>query len=325
MRTRVQLPPPPPSLGIFFMDKQFKSISKIKISNLLNKYDVEWDLAPDINVLSGINGSGKSTILQYIYHSFHPETLDTLLCDELILFGNDGCEFNSRVDFYRDQKKQETPPYSKIRNFYHAINFLSPKINFINTFDIKLEDIDAAKVVRLSDVNVKTTLDIEISKLQKEYLNYQVDISKKFETALRSQNYNLSENQLQKITEKKDRFLEIVDELFLATAKKIDRNANEITFLHQEEKLSPYLLSSGEKQLLIVLLTVLVQDCQPAILIMDEPEISLHFDWQRKLISIIRELNPFVQIILATHSPAIIMDGWFAKVTNIEDILKPKK
>ena len=41
----------------------------------------------------------------------------------------------------------------------------------------------------------------------------------------------------------------------------------------------PYQLSSGEKQMLIILLTVLVEDDQPYVLFMDEPEVSLHIEW----------------------------------------------
>jgi len=67
----------------------------------------------------------------------------------------------------------------------------------------------------------------------------------------------------------------------------------------------------------------LVQDNKNAILFMDEPELSLHFDWQKKLIEYIRQLNPNVQIILATHSPAIIMEGWMDKVSDVSDLIKP--
>ena len=86
------------------------------------------------------------------------------------------------------------------------------------------------------------------------------------------------------------------------------------------ERISPYVLSSGEKQLLVILLTALVQDNRPGVLFMDEPEISLHIEWQKRLITLIRTLNPNVQIILCTHSPAIIMDGWIDAVTEIADI-----
>ena len=86
------------------------------------------------------------------------------------------------------------------------------------------------------------------------------------------------------------------------------------------ETLTPYQLSSGEKQLLVILLTVLVENNEHYALIMDEPEISLHIDWQQKLIGLIRELNPNAQIILSTHSPALIMDGWMGNVTEVNEI-----
>ena len=49
--------------------------------------------------------------------------------------------------------------------------------------------------------------------------------------------------------------------------------------------------------MLVILLTVLVQDNSHCVLFMDEPEASLHIEWQQKLIAMIRELNPNVQII----------------------------
>ena len=73
--------------------------------------------------------------------------------------------------------------------------------------------------------------------------------------------------------------------------------------------------------MLIILLTVLVEDQQNYVLFMDEPEISLHVEWQNQLIDLITELNPNVQIILATHSPALIMNGWLDRVTEVSDIM----
>lgn len=63
-----------------------------------------------------------------------------------------------------------------------------------------------------------------------------------------------------------------------------------------------------------------MQDHQPYVLFMDEPEVSLHIEWQKRLIELIVELNPNVQIILTTHSPAVIMSGWLDKVTEVSDI-----
>ena len=63
-----------------------------------------------------------------------------------------------------------------------------------------------------------------------------------------------------------------------------------------------------------------MEDCQPYVLFMDEPEVSLHVEWQKQLIELILRLNPNVQIILTTHSPAVIMNGWVDKVTEVSDI-----
>ena len=118
----------------------------------------------------------------------------------------------------------------------------------------------------------------------------------------------------------KTRFQDLVDELFSETGKRIDRMSNELTFLQYDETLPPYLLSSGEKQILVILLTALTEDEQPYVLFMDEPEASLHFEWQKRLITMVRELNPNAQIVLTTHSPAVIMDGWEDAVTEVGDI-----
>ena len=112
----------------------------------------------------------------------------------------------------------------------------------------------------------------------------------------------------------------MIDELFDETGKKIVRTENEIRFSQIGEILVPYQLSSGEKHMLAILLTVLVEDQQPYILFMDEPEVSLHIEWQKKLIDLIVELNPNVQVILTTHSPAVIMNGWVDSVTEVSDI-----
>ena len=118
----------------------------------------------------------------------------------------------------------------------------------------------------------------------------------------------------------KKMFQDMVDNLFKDTGKTIIRTANEIRFNQIGEQLSPYQLSAGEKQILAILLTVLVEDNQSYVLFMDEPEISLHFEWQKLLIGLVLQLNPNIQIIMTTHSPAVVMDGWTDRVTDVNDI-----
>lgn len=65
-------------------------------------------------------------------------------------------------------------------------------------------------------------------------------------------------------------------------------------------------LSSGEKQILIVLTYLAFLAGGDSIFVIDEPELSLHVRWQAQLIDALRELQPDgCQIILATHAPEI--------------------
>jgi predicted ATPase len=159
-------------------------------------------------------------------------------------------------------------------------------------------------------------LDLQLYNLQRKYLDYQVNIGNRIIAELQQGNTDAAQH----LSEPKKRFQDIVDDLFNETGKKIVRTENEIRFSQIGEILLPYKLSSGEKQILAILLTVLVEDQQPYVLFMDEPEVSLHIEWQKRLIDLIQELNPNVQIILTTHSPAVIMNGWMDKVTEVSDI-----
>jgi predicted ATP-dependent endonuclease of OLD family len=312
------------------IDEPIKYIQKVEIQGLFGRYDIEWNLHSDVNVLAGINGSGKTTILNCIFNLILTGLLPKENIDNAktisLNFDNGGhlsYRFNSEFKLpstddlvYRIKEKDtQKVSASSTSNIYNTLDELQDSINliFIRTFDteLKLFDID---IRQRSDRQVKTELDLRLFDLQKEYLNYQVNLGKK----LKANKGNPDDNS----TYFQDRFLEIVDELFLETNKKVNRDKNELEFLLGDKEINAYQLSSGEKQFLVILLTVLVQDNNPAILLMDEPEISLHMKWQRNLITYIRELNPNVQLIIATHSPDIIMDGWMDKVFNMCDIAK---
>lgn len=65
-------------------------------------------------------------------------------------------------------------------------------------------------------------------------------------------------------------------------------------------------LSSGEKQLLRILVEALSAGGNP--IIIDEPELSMHIDWQQVLIESIQTIDERSQIITATHSPEIMAE-----------------
>ncbi len=69
---------------------------------------------------------------------------------------------------------------------------------------------------------------------------------------------------------------------------------------------SPEQLSSGEKQIMILLIEALLREGIPTVYVADEPELSLHIEWQEKLLESLVELAQEVQVIVATHSPDIV-------------------
>jgi predicted ATP-binding protein involved in virulence len=73
-----------------------------------------------------------------------------------------------------------------------------------------------------------------------------------------------------------------------------------------DKKFGPEQLSSGEKQLYILLGETLLQEKKPYVFFADEPELSLHVTWQDKLVENMMRLNPNAQFIIATHSPDIV-------------------
>ncbi len=65
-------------------------------------------------------------------------------------------------------------------------------------------------------------------------------------------------------------------------------------------------LSSGEKQLFLRALSLKFLNVNNSIILIDEPETSLHPRWQRKIINVYENIGENNQLIIATHSPHII-------------------
>ena len=249
---------------------------------------VLWRLRPDVNILSGVNGVGKSTILNRV--------VKELLTVDRMERATDGVTLTCEPDV-------------ELRNL---------KFDVVRSFDRPL--VSSEILSKVADISMHSELDLQLYQLQRRYLDYQVNMSNRMVVLFTSQEAD-AQQKAADIAREKTHFQDIVDELFSDTNKQLKRDSNEIVFVQRGEELSPYQLSSGEKQMLIILLTVLVENREPYTLFMDEPEISLHVEWQQQLIGLIRDLNPNVQVILTTHSPAVVMNGWADCVTDVEDIV----
>lgn len=269
------------------MQKYADYITQIEIDSLwAGKKHILWNLDRQVNILSGVNGVGKSTIINKVVKGLAA-----------------GGEFPSHM--LKGVHVTVSPEDAKWIRFDIIRSFDRPLLN--------------AEVIGQMNASLATELDFQLYKLQRKYLDYQVNIGNRMIEVLQKGDPDAAAD-AQKLSEPKKKFQDIMDSLFADTGKKIIRTDNEISFTQIGEKLAPYQLSSGEKQILAILLTVLVEDQKPYMLFMDEPEVSLHVEWQKQLIDLILELNPNVQIILTTHSPAVIMNGWMDKVTEVSDI-----
>lgn len=275
------------------MERQADYIKRIEIHNLWQRYDIAWDLRPDVNILSGINGVGKTTILNRSV-GYLEQLSGEMKNDE-----------KKGVRIFFDNPEATYIPYDIIRSYDRPL--------IMGDF-----------TARMADPNVKSELDWQLYLLQRRYLNYQVNIGNKMIELLSSDDEG-QRLQAARLSLPKRKFQDLMDSLFSYTGKRIDRKSNDIVFYQDEERLLPYQLSSGEKQMLVILLTVLVRDGEHCVLFMDEPEASLHVEWQQKLIGMIRELNPNLQLILTTHSPAVIMEGWLDAVTEASEIMERVK
>lgn len=269
------------------MQKYADYIKQIEIDSLWSgTKHILWNLDRRVNILSGVNGVGKSTILNKVVKGLSA-----------------GGEFPSHL--LKGVHLKVEPEEAKWIRFDVIRSADRPLLN--------------SEMISKVDLTLVTELDWQLFQLQRKYLDYQVNIGNRIIAVLQSGEPDAAQK-AQALTEPKRMFQDIVDDLFRETGKTIIRTANEIKFNQIGEVLQPYQLSAGEKQMLAILLTVLVEDNQSYVLFMDEPEISLHFEWQKQLISLVLKLNPNIQIIMTTHSPAVVMDGWADRVTEVNDI-----
>lgn len=122
-----------------------------------------------------------------------------------------------------------------------------------------------------------------------------------------------------------DNFCSTINSLFENTGKHIKIEGNKFNVVSGDETLTIDALSSGEKQILLILLRAFLLDEKEAFVLLDEPENSLDISWQFELINILVKINPNAQYFITTHSPSIFGDGWGDKIIYMEDVTTPVK
>ena len=106
--------------------------------------------------------------------------------------------------------------------------------------------------------------------------------------------------------------LNIINKKFSAKTLRVDRRRGYFVVGHDGRALPPDALSSGEQHELVLLYNLLFRVEPGALLLLDEPELSLHVAWQTEflgdLIQIARRVG--FDALVATHSPYVVGDRW---------------
>lgn len=200
-------------------------------------------------------------------------------------------------------------------------------INVFNALEMDIEEANFGKILshlKLGPLEYRHKLASHFKEargLQRESEAWTVQDALKIADTLRIHELNekwLSfERDRADIYESKAEFIKIVNELFVTKNLTFsDRNLPIFTIANNR-RLNLSELSSGEKQAYIILSEALVQEGKRAIYLADEPELSLHIEWQQALVKNIFRINPQCQLIFATHSPDIL-GAYGANAVDVE-------
>lgn len=233
-------------------------IKDINIS-IWNNRKVQFSAHQDVNIIMGINGSGKTTFLSNLYNSLTENKKDTE--DVVYLPSIDNISM-------RDKRKTATALSQDLEYYIYDMktgpSLMSLRMSMIDSPEKKQVELRA----RIAD------------------------------------------------------FQNAVNSLFALTLKRIEIEGSKFSVVTDNGTLPVGALSSGEMQILLILLRVFLLNGRGAVVLIDEPENSLDIDWQFDLVNLLVRLNPNAQFFITTHSPALFGDGWGDKVWYMEQITK---
>ena len=327
-------------------------IENVEIKNLFHEKDVNWNLKR-VNVLVGKNGLGKSTILRLIDSAITQNPCeDWKVCDEAsIKFNNNNYstikkdlkEFKKYFEKFNNSGSLSELVEKTIRN-----NSLAKELDqeiieelknqVINDFNQELNNLNKKSIGENSLIGYSLKSDLEDLKtefistinMSANSINNITTSSGKNTTLLDIEIDNEIKRMIDNCKRNKDFDLRLklttaLNSFFEETNKKIYFEDDAIKIISgSNKKLQFQNLSSGERQIIFIFLKVINGGVDRSLILMDEPEISLHLSWQEKLLDEITKINESSQIIIVTHSPAIVMNGWFDCLVDIGDILIDK-
>lgn len=275
-------------------------LKRIKFNNheLLNNLDISFvgenGKVLDTVVLIGSNGSGKTTILRNIFSRFNRENNSTTEC---------------YLDVTKDEEKyiQENVilhskmPDLKLKDLNLHFNIINNNLQSFDKLNIvymptetEMGNIESCKTDFLTIIDKKITASIPSI------------IDKQIDSEIRKDIYKSPLENVKNFIGKINSLFKCLDldvELMAVETfekkKPVFKNKSGAEFDIQS-------LSSGEKQLFLRALSLKLLDINNSIILIDEPELSLHPKWQQKIVQVYESIGENNQLIIATHSPLIL-------------------
>ena len=280
----------------------------IKEYNGLENLDINFESKGkvlDLIVLAGINGSGKTRVLESVLDFFYKIEMFYKSQNKIELFyeeiENESIKTAGNIDvFYNELKNGAkgaflSPKYLEIKKILKKF----PKIIYVPT-EINFQKVQKAQTnfkKEYSFINIVDSYEI------KDIPSYiATRISK-----VANEEENLTMGQVRKkVFAEINGIFEILElDVKLSEISK-DENSMPIFTDSSGKKFGINELSSGEKQLFLRTLAIKMLEPENSIIMIDEPELSLHPKWQQKIVDVYRKIGRNNQIILATHSPHIL-------------------
>ncbi|MBP2134124.1 energy-coupling factor transporter ATP-binding protein EcfA2 [Methanomicrobium sp. W14] len=114
------------------------------------------------------------------------------------------------------------------------------------------------------------------------------------------------------LEKKIDLLIQIINSLFLNLSFEVRADRGFFFMASDRESISPEKLSSGEQNQLVMYYDLIFFTDPGTLVLVDEPEISLHIVWQRQYLDYIKKITNITgsDFMIATHSPQLIHTYW---------------
>lgn len=144
--------------------------------------------------------------------------------------------------------------------------------------------------------------------------NRKLEFKQEFSTALKVyvDDFNNKYKVYEELINKLDLYISIINSRLTFKKIKISRDTGIEVINDKHKKLKLSDLSSGEQQEIVLFYKLIFEAPRESLLLIDEPEISLHIVWQKIFMKDLQKVVDLkdLNVIVATHSPQIINNYW---------------